>query len=147
MKIVTQHSLEEMMIEAMREKGWRITEQRKCLAQLFSKKDSYLSPMDVYEAMSKKFTGISYDTIYRNLRQLHDLGVLEQYHFSEGVKFKGCHLTSHHHHAICMSCKKSFPIDFCPIENAPNLPSSFKIVTHNFEIYGQCQDCTSSSES
>jgi len=97
--------------------------------------------MEVYEDMVKKFPGVSYNTIYRNLSQFFDIGILEQFHFPDGVKFRACDLSSHHHHAICLQCKKTFSLKFCPVDNPLGLPDSFQITDHNFEIYGYCEDC------
>ncbi|MDC3415910.1 Fur family transcriptional regulator [Aquibacillus salsiterrae] len=139
---MSQSEVKKDMLGAMRTKGWRITDQRKELARLFSNKD-YLTPMNVYEEMSKKFANISFNTVYRNLNRLLDIGVLEQFHFPDGVKFKMCHLSSHHHHAICLECKKTIPLEFCPMDITPSLPKTFKVDSHHFEIYGYCKDCRS----
>lgn len=130
------------MLQAMKEDGWRITGQRKCLAQLFASTDDYLSPTEVYEALSQSYPGISYDTVYRNLRNLHELGALEQFYFEDGVKFKGCCAERHHHHAICMNCKKTFSIEYCPMDQLPHLPQSFQVVNHKFEVFGYCEACS-----
>lgn len=61
------HTIDEML-KAMAQQGWRITEQRRSLATLFAESGSYLSPKDVYEYMKIKYPGVSFDTVYRNLR-------------------------------------------------------------------------------
>mgnify|MGYP001267691550 CR=1 FL=1 len=130
------------MLAAMSKNGWRITEQRKTLAEIFAGHDGYLSPKDVYDQMCAKYPGLSLDTVYRNLRMLSEMGVLEQVYFQDGgLKFKAsCH-ARHHHHLICLHCEKTLSIDYCPMEQQVELPQKFKIVNHRFEIYGVCEDC------
>ncbi|MGO4374197.1 membrane protein insertion efficiency factor YidD [Paenibacillus sp. MCAF20] len=81
------HTIDEI-IQSMASRGLRITDQRKTLAKLFAESPGYLAPKEVYEYMGKSYTGLSFDTVYRNLRVMEELGVLEQVMFEEGVKFK-----------------------------------------------------------
>lgn len=68
----------EQIITTMSSQGLRITDQRKTLARLFAESPGYLTPKDVYEYMGKTYSGLSFDTVYRNLRVMQELGVLEQ---------------------------------------------------------------------
>jgi Fur family zinc uptake transcriptional regulator len=135
------------MIDAMSRHGLRVTDQRRTLAQLFADSPGYLSAKDVYEAMGKRYRGLSFDTVYRNLRVLHELGVLEQFVFEDGVKFKShCKNDGHHHHAICMQCLKTYAVPFCPMDIPVELPEGFKVVKHKFELFGYCEDCSEQQE-
>ncbi|TBL80335.1 Fur family transcriptional regulator [Paenibacillus thalictri] len=139
------HDRQETMQEivaAMSSKGWRITDQRRSLAALFAEAKGYLSPKDVYEHMRLKYPGVSFDTVYRNLRLLSEMGVLEQFYFNEGLKFRARCQSHHHHHLICMKCEKTVSFEFCPMKQIPNLPEQFDIVSHRFEIFGYCSDCS-----
>jgi Fur family zinc uptake transcriptional regulator len=133
-----------MMIDAMAKKGWRITDQRRKLAELFTNTKGYLSPKDVYDSMREDYPGVSFDTVYRNLRLLSEMGVLEQFYFLEsGLKFKASCLTHHHHHLICVNCEKTETFEYCPMWNISGLPGHFEISNHRFEIYGTCEECKS----
>lgn len=132
----------QQMLEIMAKNGWRITEQRRMIAEIFSRDDGYLSPRDVYDRMSAKYPSVSFDTVYRNLRMLDEMGVLEQFYFMDGgLKFKGKCSSHHHHHLICMNCEKTLTFDDCPMEQILKLPGNFKIVNHRFEVYGICEEC------
>ncbi|MDO7905194.1 Fur family transcriptional regulator [Paenibacillus sp. JX-17] len=134
----------EQIIETMSGQGLRITDQRKSLAQLFAETEGYLSPKDVYEYMCKKYSGLSFDTVYRNLRVMHELGVLEQIMFEDGAKFRAhCSEDHHHHHMICLSCQKTVPVKFCPMANT-DVPDQFMVVQHKFEMFGYCKGCQES---
>ncbi|MCC3379745.1 Fur family transcriptional regulator [Paenibacillus farraposensis] len=134
------------IIATMSAQGLRITDQRKTLATLFSENEGYLSPKDVYEYMGKKYRGLSFDTVYRNLRVMQELGVLEQVSFEDGMKFKvSCNEHHHHHHMICLSCQKTLPISFCPMQMT-DTTDQFQIVEHKFEIFGYCKDCQQKNE-
>jgi Fur family zinc uptake transcriptional regulator len=92
--------------------------------------------------MGRHYSGLSFDTVYRNLRLLHELNVLEQFVFEDGVKFRvRCREEVHHHHLICLDCEKTVPIKYCPMEKLPEMVGDFQIVRHKFEIYGYCSAC------
>lgn len=130
------------IIQRMSDQGLRITEQRKSLAQLFADQDRHLTPTDVYEQLGKQYSGLSFDTVYRNLRLLHEINILEQFMFEDGVKFRvRCHEEEHHHHLICLDCEKTVPVVFCPMDHALEVPDDFEIVQHKFEVYGYCNAC------
>ncbi|WP_379131931.1 Fur family transcriptional regulator [Paenibacillus sp. sgz500958] len=131
----------EKILEIMSGQGLRITDQRKTLAKLFGETSGYLSAKDVYEYMGRIYSGLSFDTVYRNLRVMEELGALEQVVFEDGVKFKGsCSEHHHHHHMICLQCQKTYPISFCPM-NMTDTPDQFRVVKHKFEVFGYCKDC------
>ena len=130
------------IIEIMSKQGLRITEQRRSMAGLFADSSGYLAPKDVYEFMGRKYPGLSFDTVYRNLRVLHEMDVLEQFVFEDGVRFRvHCGGHDHHHHLICLSCENTFPVDFCPMTQIEGIPDSFKVVRHKFEVFGYCAAC------
>jgi Fur family zinc uptake transcriptional regulator len=130
------------MIDVMSKHGLRVTDQRKTLARLFAEAPGYLSAKDVYDAMGKTYSGLSFDTVYRNLRLLQDMDVLEQFVFEDGIKFKAhCREHGHHHHAICLHCEKTYAVPFCPLDIQVELPRGFSVVKHKFELFGYCEAC------
>ncbi|MFD2672736.1 Fur family transcriptional regulator [Marinicrinis sediminis] len=132
------------IIQAMSNKGMRITEQRKTLARLFVDHEGYLTPKEVYEAMVQTYAGMSFDTVYRNLRVLQEMDIVEQFMFEDGIKFRlRCHTDEHHHHFICLECERTIPFHYCPMDHVQQYPEGFKPVKHKFDIYGYCETCQS----
>jgi Fur family zinc uptake transcriptional regulator len=132
----------EDIIQIMAAQGLRITEQRRTIAKLFADAEGYLAPKDVYEYMASIYSGLSFDTVYRNLRILYEMDVLEQVVFEDGLRFKAhCGGHDHHHHLICLSCEKTIPVEFCPMPQMACIPSDFEVVKHKFEIFGYCKVC------
>lgn len=133
----------EDILKAMSSKGWRITDQRRTLARLFAETDGYLAPKDVYEHLRINYPGVSFDTVYRNLRLLNEMGVLEQFYLNDVLKFRARCRTHHHHHLICMNCEKTITVEYCPMKHMGQLPNHFQVMDHRFEIFGYCSDCAS----
>jgi Fur family zinc uptake transcriptional regulator len=133
---------EAVILRTMAERGLRITGQRRSLARLFAEADGYLTPKEIYEDMEAQYPGLSFDTVYRNLRVMQELGVIEQIMFEDGVRFKvHCGGEEHHHHLICLSCERTLPIRYCPMPDLAELPDSFRVVRHKFEVFGYCREC------
>ncbi|QHT60583.1 transcriptional repressor [Paenibacillus lycopersici] len=140
------HDTVKQMIGIMSDNGWRITEQRREMAEIFARAVGYMSPKDVYDQMTVAYPGVSFDTVYRNLRLLSEMGALEQFYFMEGgLKFRASCLEHHHHHLICINCEKTLTFEYCPMEQLQDLPGNFKIMNHRFEVFGVCEDCQKES--
>lgn len=130
------------MLETLSRNGWRITDQRRSMVTIIAEYKGYLSPKDVYDRLVLIYPSVSFDTVYRNLRMMNEMNVLEQFYFMDGgLKFKANCMSHHHHHLICVNCEKTLSFDFCPMEQDMHLPGNYKIQNHRFEIYGVCEEC------
>lgn len=136
----------EELLSIIKEKGCRMTPQRKIIIELLIKRHNTLSCVDdlLNEAKISN-PAINATTIYRNLELLDDLGLIHTHNDKDGRKLYKlvCH-KAHHHHIICQSCGKMLPIDYCPI--TPELEVlvaelGFTLDAHNLELFGTCKDC------
>lgn len=126
----------------LKENGYKHTDKREEMLQLFSAEKRYLSAKDVLEHMQQKFHGISFDTVYRNLSLFSELNILESTELDGEKKFRfSCATDGHHHHVICLDCGKTKHIDLCPMEVWNEKTEGFHIVDHKFEVYGYCDHC------
>lgn len=97
----------------------------------------------IYDIMSKTDNSVSLATLYRNLNQLSESGVIKKI---EGLDSSAHydHNTFEHYHCICTKCGKVFDI---PADVAPNLVKNtedmtgFIIQSHDVIFHGLCKDC------
>lgn len=132
------------IVQFMSKSGMRITEQRKMLAFLFTREsgEEFYSPKEIYEEMEQHYPGLSFDTVYRNLRLMYEMGIIEQFIREDGMRFKlKCDADHHHHHLVCLECDRTYAFEYCPLPELPKMPDQFEIVQHKFEMYGYCKDC------
>ena len=130
-------------IEKLKIKGYKYTEKRYDMLALFSDESRYLAAKDVLETLSEKYSGLSFDTIYRNLSLFSELNILEETELDGEKKFRfSCSTEQHHHHLICLDCGKTKQIPDCPMDLSPIKEESFQVTGHKFEVYGYCEQCS-----
>lgn len=135
----------EKLITILREKGYKITPQRRAVITAFLESDKFATAGQILDHVRATNPDMSLDTVYRNLALLVDLGVISEIN-TRGKDGNIYELitTEHHHHLVCLSCGKAECLEFCPInceklENASK--NGFSITSHALEFYGYCHNC------
>ncbi|WP_368652553.1 Fur family transcriptional regulator [Ornithinibacillus sp. 4-3] len=123
-------------------KGYKVTKRREDIVHYFYEADGYRTAKDLNEYMEARYKGISFDTVYRNLRLYHDLGILESTELNAERHYRiRCDHAHHHHHFICNECGKTKAISVCPMDKVESMLTDYEIEGHKFEIYGLCPTC------
>ena len=93
--------------------------------------------------MRQAFPGASHNTVYRNLEEFQEIGLVELSSQSGGMVVKYRCDESHHHHFICQRCGRVQEIQLPTIDwdfLTQQLPGA-EITGHSFELYGLCAQC------
>ena len=130
------------------ERGYKMTPQRKQILQIFVEHPEHLSAEDVYGILREQDSEIGLATVYRALDLLSDLGVLVKIDFGDGCARYELNTADptvhHHHHLICVKCKKviEFEDDLLEdLEATISKKSGFQILNHEVKFFGYCKDC------
>jgi len=135
----------ESLIKELKKKGYKLTVQRRLVLEALCASQKPLSAQEVYSYVTKKIPGIGFDTVYRNLTLLDEIGIVNRLHLK--TKFNArfeIFSEKHRHYLVCLGCGKNIPIDYCPFKES-NLKMAkredFRITDHAFEVYGYCRKC------
>lgn len=82
-------------------------------------------------------------TVYRNLRQLQQRGLVRCRHLPNGEALYAP-VDRDRHHLTCVDCGKTQVLDHCPIHGI-DIPADsradFELLFHTLEFFGLCSSC------
>jgi Fe2+ or Zn2+ uptake regulation protein len=134
--------LVENTITLLREKGLRVTEQRKAILEVLAAAESPMSAEETYAQLPNETCDLV--TAYRCLEQFEKIDAVQR-----GVRENGTmvyclgHGHDHHHHLTCRSCGRAERIDLCMGKEWEETAKSFGFVeiSHVMEVFGVCPSC------
>ncbi len=132
--------------ECFRNKGVRLTQQRRVLADTLKSADRAMTAHELFEAAGRARPGINFSTVYRNIEILKSVGLVCEIAGSGGnTLYAYRDDEEHHHHLICKGCGKTISFEFCPIDELKDVfkETGFIPTGHRFEVYGYCSECES----
>jgi Fe2+ or Zn2+ uptake regulation protein len=133
----------EMLLEQFRQKGLKITPQRRVILELLAQDDSHPTVDEVYQRVLSIMPDVSRTTVYNTFRELCDLGELTPVHdLSEGGQRYDTN-GEEHHHLYCVRCHALVDIDhgFAGLTLAPEEASGYRILSRQVTFHGVCPDC------
>lgn len=136
----------EHVMELLKQRGYRRTQQREVIIGILSDSTTPLTAKEIHQRVQQRFPNVSLDTVYRNLELLRESGVVGQINLQnrESARFELHNAEEHHHHLVCVGCGLSVCIPVCPISPVhlqAAKEADFTVLNHAFELYGRCHDC------
>ena len=130
-------------IITLREKGLKLTPQRRLILDIIHDSGSHLTVEEILEYVQARVLGVNKSTIYRTLDLLEELGCV--FKSELGDRFIYHHAEEgHHHHLVCQICDKSIDCDedlFLPVEKVTTEKYGFQANFKHVVISGLCADC------
>ena len=120
------------------EKGIRMTEQRKVIANIIAASKDHPSVEDVYTRAHKADPRISIATAYRTVKLLQEEGIIEKHDFGDGRARYEQAQESHHDHLIDIRSGKVIEFFNGEIEKLQEKIANefgYKIVDHRLELF------------
>lgn len=133
------------VLRKIKSKGYKITPQRRVIVQALVEASRPLSAQQLFQRLRGDLPDTGLDTVYRTLRLLADLGIVNQITCAarQGDLFELA-ADNHHHHLVCLQCGQILCLEECVFENTARQAAKdrhFTVTGHVFEIYGYCQAC------
>jgi Fe2+ or Zn2+ uptake regulation protein len=121
----------------------RNTVQRQIIIDALKKLHNHPTIEKVYTEIQKDHPAVSKTTIYRNLRQLANNGVIRKVSLPDGLE-RYDDRNSHHYHFKCRNCGKIFDVDMeylGRIDNTIQGKYGFQVDEHELVFRGICTKC------
>ncbi|MEA3490251.1 MAG: Fur family transcriptional regulator [Candidatus Omnitrophota bacterium] len=133
--------------------GYRVTVPRKAIMDVLSKTSKHLSAEEIYLEVHKVYPNVGLTTVYRTLELLIQMGLVHKFDFGDGrarYELAEGEKREHHHHLICIRCKRVIDYSDFREEELEFLRRAekklaekydFEIKNHLIRFYGLCDKC------
>lgn len=135
------------MIEALKERNYRLTPQRLELVHLIASSEGHPSAAQLYDRIKHQFPTMSQATVYKTLALLKDMGQVLEIDLRDDSRYDG-NRPEPHPHLICIECNTIIDgevgVDSSTIRNLEQV-TGYKILRSQVSFFGLCPDCIHSS--
>ena len=125
----------------LRQRGYRLTPQRRVVVNTIARTHHHLTPAAIYERVKREYPGIGLVTVYRNLEILAELGLICEVHAGGSCRsYLMRKPLEHHHHLICSECGRVVDFTDCDLGELGQRLSretGFKMEGHLLEFIGR----------
>ena len=132
------------VLALVRARGGRATPSRRILLEVLFESTEHLSAEELASAVQARAPDVHLSTIYRNVEDLQELGVVVHTHLGHGPATYQLAPFAHAHF-ICELCGARLQADddlFAGLAEAAKARFGFSIDPHHFAMLGRCADCT-----
>jgi Fe2+ or Zn2+ uptake regulation protein len=132
----------EELCDTLREKGLKVTPQRRLIFEALRDRGEHPSAEDIYQVVGEVMPDMSLATVYHTLNELVGMGELVELDLGEG-KSRYDTNTGNHCHLVCLGCRKVVDIMRQPecVELLAEESQGYEIERCDIVFYGRCPDC------
>ena len=122
----------------------RVTKQKLAIQKTLSRADNHLTAAEVYKRVRRKIKNISLATVYRNLEQMTDDGILESVYVAGCPKWYELKKEQCHGHLYCRNCGclvEVMDCELCGMKTKIGKEIGFIEDQMRFVAVGLCKKC------
>ncbi len=130
-------------ISVLKDKGLRITPQRRLIVDIIHDSDGHLTAEDIISHVQNRMPGVNKSTIYRTLETLEEAGCVCKGQLGDHFIYHPA-AEGHHHHLECCQCGKTMDCKedlFLPVEKSLVKEYGFRADFTHMVIKGLCNSC------
>lgn len=119
------------------------SKQREVILEALQQNVVHPTAETLYSIIQNDYPEVSKATLYRNLSQLADAGIIKKIDGLEASAHFD-HNTHLHYHFICEKCGRVFDVSSDvakDVVNKTERETGFKVVDHELVFHGLCKDC------
>lgn len=131
------------LLERLRRRGWRLTPQRRVVAEVLHGEHVHLTADEVLTRAKRRLPEVSRATVYNTLGELVALGEVNEMSFDGRTKRYDPNVEGLHHHLVCDGCGEAW--DVLHGVAAPDLPGAdrrgLELRAAAITYRGLCPEC------
>jgi Fur family ferric uptake transcriptional regulator len=130
-------------LRTLKEKGMRLTPQRRLIVDLIHDHTDHLTAEEVIKHVSARMPGVNKSTVYRTLELLERSGCVYKSELDDRVIYHHAE-EGHHHHLVCEECGRTVECDediVVPFERSLEKRYGFHVHLQHLVMTGLCRDC------
>ena len=131
------------LLERLRTRGYRLTAQRRVVAEVLTGDHVHLTAEDVHDRAAELLPEISRATVYSTLQQFVDLGEVRELMLDGRSKRYDPNVSPAHHHLVCSVCGRV--VDVAHGLDAPALSDADRhgmdVTGGEITYHGTCATC------
>lgn len=135
------------LITNLKNQGERITIVRREIITLLTESTQPLSANEIVKLLAGRHISANKTTVYRQLDLLQGYNMIHEVRLNDRTRRYELAQENevHHHHLVCLRCKKiediSFTEDLERQEKVIQKKKGFKVLQHSLEFFGLCKNC------
>ena len=132
------------LVQRLRDRGWRLTAQRRVVAEVLSGDHVHLTADEVFTRAHQRLPEISLATVYNSLNELVAMGEVLEISAGDGPKRYDPNATVAHHHLHCVICgalRDVHPEGVDRLALAASQQQGFELLDVDIVFRGRCPDC------
>ena len=138
------HAKRDLYLNALRQAGKRITDQRRQICEYLATTESHPTPYQVYAELSAQNPAMSRATVYNTLNALKELGAIVEIGFgADHTRYDTD--TAPHINLICLRCHEisdhDEPLPFGDVEKSMIGRRGFQPLVMRVDVLGFCATC------
>jgi Fur family transcriptional regulator, stress-responsive regulator len=137
------------LLERLRERQWRITPQRRVIAQALEGEHVHLTADDVLGIARGRLPEVSLATVYNTLNEMVAMGEVQQVDAGPGPTRYDPNVQLPHHHLVCLRCgelRDVYPGGEDSIELSRSQRFGYQVVSREVLFQGYCPRCISTAQ-
>jgi Fur family ferric uptake transcriptional regulator len=133
------------LLERLRTRGWRVTPQRRAVAEALAGHDVHLTADEVHRRARQSLPEVSLATVYNTLNELVAMGEIGEVRHAPGpARYDPNVGVMPHHHLLCTSCGTLFDVDPAAVEApSPRVEGAGRFAVEGVDVLfrGTCAEC------
>jgi Fe2+ or Zn2+ uptake regulation protein len=129
------------LLDRLRDRGWRLTAQRRVIAEVMTGEHVHLAADEVLEQARAVLPEVSQATVYNTLNELVAIGEVLELAHADGRKRYDPNVAERHHHLVCIDCGTMLDV----ATDDPRLPvdqrHGFELLSVEVTFRARCPEC------